>query len=146
MPRGSLSLLILLAYLVAGPVYGATCSSPAGNEADRIYNLGYHTWQFCNGTTWRAFAGAGFQTVSSGSGCTNPTGAESAQIYNYGYHTWQFCNGTNWESFGAAAATPSYPNGYFVLSGGTYTGNFEGYAASGGVGDGRARMQFVSTI
>jgi hypothetical protein len=134
MRRVSLSLLIVLACLPVEPVYGTACSSPAGNEADEIHNGNYHTWQFCNGTSWRAYAGAGFQLVSSGSGCTNPTGNEADQFYNYGYHTWQFCNGTNWIPFGAAAQTPLYPNGYFVLRGGTYTGNFAGYAASGSVG------------
>jgi len=128
MPRVSLSLLILLACLAAGPVYGAACSSPAGNEADAIYNGGYHTWQFCNGTSWRAFAGAAFQLVSSGSGCINPQGNEADQIYNKDYHTWQFCNGTNWVSFGAASAT--WPNGYFVLSKSTWNGNLGGRAGA----------------
>jgi hypothetical protein len=127
MRRVSLSLSITLLCLTAGPlaagpVFGRTCSNPQGNEADIIYNLPYHTAQFCNGTSWRTFAGPMYHQVSAGSGCTNPTGNEGDVKYNYGYHTLQFCNGTNWISAGAAAQTPSYPNGYFVLSGGTYNG------------------------
>jgi Protein of unknown function (DUF1554) len=123
-----LTLLACLAAgpLMAGPVFGAACSSPAGNEADRIYNGDYHTWQFCNGTSWRAFAGALYQQVSGGSGyCANPAGKEADQIYNGTYHTWQFCNGTNWEPFGAYSAPPA-PTGYFVLSKSTWNGNLGG--------------------
>jgi hypothetical protein len=35
----------------------AGCISPAGNEANQIYNQNSHTWQFCNGTNWIAFGG-----------------------------------------------------------------------------------------
>ena len=103
----SLSLLLMLACLAANPAHGAACSSPAANEADRIYNQAYHTWQFCNGTSWKAFAGNLFQQVSTGSGCTNPHGNEADQVYNATYHTWEFCNGTNWEAFGAYGASSS---------------------------------------
>jgi hypothetical protein len=54
MQRVSLSLLILLACLAAGPVHAGTCSNPTGNEADVIYNGAFHTYQFCNGTNWMA--------------------------------------------------------------------------------------------
>ncbi len=47
-------LLILLASLAARPVYAA-CANPAGNEGDIIYNADYHTYQFCNGTSWTPF-------------------------------------------------------------------------------------------
>jgi hypothetical protein len=126
MQRVSLSSLILLACLAAGPVYGQACSSPAGNEADRIYNYGYHTWQFCNGTSWRAFAGALYQQVSAGSGCTNPIRNEGDYFYNYTYHTYQFCNGTNWEAFGAASTPSGGPtgSGYFVLTQTEFNGCF----------------------
>lgn len=50
-------LLGLLACLAAGPAYGGTCSSPAGNEGDIQYNGNYHTYQFCNGTSWIAYGG-----------------------------------------------------------------------------------------
>ena len=49
--RVLLSLLILLAYLAAAPAY-AGCSSPTGNEADRIYNQPSHTLQFCDSANW----------------------------------------------------------------------------------------------
>jgi hypothetical protein len=29
-----------------------TCSNPTGNEHDIVYNQDYHTYQFCNGTSW----------------------------------------------------------------------------------------------
>ncbi len=115
---------------MAGPVFGAACSNPAGNEADEMYNYSYHTYQFCNGTSWRAYAGALYQQVSAGSGCTNPAGNEGNIFYNCTYHTPQFCNGTYWVPFGNGG-TPSVP-GYFVLSKGTYNGNFGGYSAAGG--------------
>lgn len=51
MRKAALPLLMLLACLAAGPVH-ATCSNPRGNEADQIYNYCYHTYQFCNGTSW----------------------------------------------------------------------------------------------
>jgi hypothetical protein len=60
MQRVSLSLLILLAYLVAaGPVYAGTCSNPAGKEADIQYNGDFHTYQFCNGSNWMAYGAIG---------------------------------------------------------------------------------------
>ena len=31
---------------------GRAARYPTGNEADQIYNLACHTWQFCNGTSW----------------------------------------------------------------------------------------------
>jgi hypothetical protein len=52
-------LLILLACLPARPVFASTCSNPAGNEGDIIYNRDYHTSQFCNGTGWVAMGAAG---------------------------------------------------------------------------------------
>jgi hypothetical protein len=51
-------LLILLACLGAGPVQAA-CTNPAGNEADIIYNKDYHTFEFCNGTNWKAWGAGG---------------------------------------------------------------------------------------
>ena len=94
--RVLLSLLILLACLAAAPAY-AGCSSPTGNEADRIYNQTSHTWQFCDGANWMSFGNGG--ATRRGGGCSSPTGNEADQIYNQGYHIWQFCNGTNWVTF-----------------------------------------------
>jgi hypothetical protein len=56
MKRAWLSLLILLECLAAGTVHAA-CTSPAGNEADQFYNKDFHTYQYCNGTSWVAFGG-----------------------------------------------------------------------------------------
>jgi len=44
-------LLFVLTGLVAVPAY-ADCTGPAGKAADIIYNVDYHTYQFCNGTIW----------------------------------------------------------------------------------------------
>jgi hypothetical protein len=58
----SLSRALALAILtVCCPIGSAraACTNPAGHEADQIYNRSYHTYQFCNGSSWIAFAGAG---------------------------------------------------------------------------------------
>jgi hypothetical protein len=52
------ALWLVLAGLAAGPVYAA-CTSPTGNEGDQIYNLAFHTPQFCNGTNWIAMGAPG---------------------------------------------------------------------------------------
>lgn len=65
---------LLLACFSAGPVYGGTCSNPAGNEADIKYNGDYHTYQFCNGTNWLSFGGSGACTIAtSGYSPTSPS-------------------------------------------------------------------------
>ena len=48
------SMLLLASVLTVFPVTAAyaTCSNPAGNERDFIYNQDYHVYQFCNGTRW----------------------------------------------------------------------------------------------
>ena len=51
-------ILFVLICFAAGSSYAA-CSSPAGNERDIRYNGDYHTYQFCNGTTWLAVGGGG---------------------------------------------------------------------------------------
>jgi hypothetical protein len=48
---------LLLVCLAAGPTHAGTCSNPAGNEADIKYNADYHTYQYCNGTSWVAYGG-----------------------------------------------------------------------------------------
>ncbi len=47
--------------------------NPAGNVADQIYNSAYHTWQFCNGTSWLAFTGGGNCTAASGYNPSSPS-------------------------------------------------------------------------
>ena len=32
----------------------ADCTNPTGKESETVYNGDYHTWQFCNGTSWTA--------------------------------------------------------------------------------------------
>jgi hypothetical protein len=54
MKRVWLTLSIMLACFAAGPAY-ANCSNPMGKEADANYNNDFHTWQFCNGTSWIAY-------------------------------------------------------------------------------------------
>ncbi len=60
----------------------------------------------------------------------NSAGNEGDVIYNAAYSTYQFCNGTSWIPYGGggscgATYSPTVPSnsGYFVMSGGTYTGN-----------------------
>lgn len=101
--RALTPLLVLLACLTAGPAH-AICSSPSGNEADRIYNQAYHTWQYCNGLHWVPFGGV-VASGGGGGGCSSPAGKEADQIYNSAYHTWQFCNGTAWISYTLGALT-----------------------------------------
>ena len=57
--------------IAAGSAY-ANCSSPTGKEGDIFYNVDYHTYQFCNGTTWNAYGGGGTCTTSSGYAVTKP--------------------------------------------------------------------------
>jgi len=54
MPRClKINLLSFALLLLGGPVY-AGCANPTGKEADLVYNGDYHTYQFCNGTVWKA--------------------------------------------------------------------------------------------
>lgn len=54
--RHLILLASVLAFLPAAPA-GAACTNPAGNEKDVTYNIDYHTYQFCNGTQWKAMTG-----------------------------------------------------------------------------------------
>ncbi len=65
-------LFFVLAALAAGPSH-ATCTDPAGNEADVFYNQSYHTYQFCNGTSWLAFSGGSNCTASGSYSPTSPS-------------------------------------------------------------------------
>jgi hypothetical protein len=73
---------------------GGTCSSPAGNEGDLMYNAAaYHVLQFCDGTNWKALGpvpGAG------GGGCSSPAGSEGDVIYNNVSGVMQYCDGLHW--------------------------------------------------
>jgi len=44
-------LLFAALFLAAVPARAA-CTNPAGSEKDIMYNNDYHTYQFCNGTSW----------------------------------------------------------------------------------------------
>jgi hypothetical protein len=63
-------LLFALIFLAAAQARAA-CTNPAGVEPQFVYNTDYHTYQFCNGTTWMAFGGGsasytgGTPTISS---------------------------------------------------------------------------------
>ena len=50
--------LCMLACLAAGTA-AASCSNPAGVEAQMVYNGDYHTWQFCNGSAWVSMSAGG---------------------------------------------------------------------------------------
>lgn len=127
--RRGTALVVMLACLVAGPVY-AGCTGPTGSERDIIYNTDYHAAQFCNGANWLPL---GTGTGGGGGGCTGPTNSERAIMYNGDFHTYQFCNGTNWVKFGGGlwqGAAPGAGNGYFVMSYGTWNGNLGGSLAA----------------
>src|SRR5437763_1606665 len=49
-----LQILAVFFILTAGTAHAA-CTSPVGVEGDIIYNGDYHTYQFCNGTDWKAY-------------------------------------------------------------------------------------------
>lgn len=67
--------LFLSAVITAEPAYAGTCTSPAGNEADIIYNQNYHSYQFCNGTSWIAYGGGALcAPASNGYAPTTPSG------------------------------------------------------------------------
>ena len=66
---------LLLACLAAAPAYGGTCISPAGNEADILYNSAFHSWQFCNGMVWMAYTGGGTCTPPANYTPTSPSGS-----------------------------------------------------------------------
>jgi len=71
MRRFSLFLFLLVASCFAGPAFGGTCTVPAGNEGDILYNGDYHTYQFCNGTIWQAYGGGA--TCAAGAAGYSPT-------------------------------------------------------------------------
>lgn len=50
------ALLVLAPILTIVSAHASVCSSPAGKEADVIYNLSFHTYQFCNGTNWKPYS------------------------------------------------------------------------------------------
>src|SRR5581483_1144590 len=72
--RLSACLLFLLS-LMASSAYGGTCTNTAGKEADIKYNSDYHTYQFCNGTSWIAYGGGGGCAGSGGYSPTTPAGS-----------------------------------------------------------------------
>src|SRR4051794_38495236 len=51
-------LSVLAALAAAEPAY-ASCTNPVGSETAMIYNGDYHTYQFCNGSSWIAMGGIG---------------------------------------------------------------------------------------
>lgn len=60
MKRVWLLLLIVLACLATRPVFATACSNPTTMaEGDILYNKDFHTYQFCNGTTWMAMGSPG---------------------------------------------------------------------------------------
>jgi hypothetical protein len=68
-------LFFVLSILAAMPACAGTCSNPAGNEADQIYNQAYHTWQFCNGTNWIPYQAGYSQEQQSAFNPTIPGGS-----------------------------------------------------------------------
>ncbi len=68
------AVLLLPSCLAAGSVFAA-CTNPAGNESDVKYNGDYHTYQFCNGTSWLAFGGGSNCTATGNYSPTTPSGS-----------------------------------------------------------------------
>jgi hypothetical protein len=83
--RLTVLLLSVAAGLADGPVYGGTCSNPTRNEGDQFYNGDFHTWEFCNGTSWMAFGG--------GNSCSGGSGYSPTAPSNSGYFV---MSGTQW--------------------------------------------------
>lgn len=87
--------------ICGGPAY-ADCSGPTATEGKFVYNQDFHTYQYCDGTSWKSFAD--IDPAAGGPGCTNPTHAEGVLIYNDDFNVMQFCNGTNWVAVGQASS------------------------------------------
>jgi hypothetical protein len=107
----------LLACLAAGPVYAGTCTSPAGKEGDIKYNNDFHTYQFCNGTSWIAFGPGG--CFAPQSGAYQPTIPNDSGYFVLTSTTW---NGVLGDLAGADAKC-------LTEIGTTYTG-WMGYSAA----------------
>jgi hypothetical protein len=147
--RLPLLLLCGLACLAAGPVY-ADCTSPAGNERDIIYNNGFHTYQFCNGTNWMPFGaigggGGGGLTLISTQTASSSASLQWTGLGAYGTY-FLHCHGmhpvTNGGNFGAQfgeGATPTWetgssywgavgsnPNSYIALDNGGQSSSTQG--------------------
>jgi len=118
---------ILLTCLAAGPVH-ATCAGPTGNETDIIYNGAYHTYQFCNGTSWMPFGAIGTAAVPSsgtpsGLSFTNLTGQSLNTLVASNVATVSGFTGTDVASVtGASSAQISINGGGWVTSGGIQSG------------------------
>lgn len=105
-----LAAVLLITLLSPIPAHAA-CTSPAGQEGEKIYNADYHVMQYCNGTAWKAMGKVGGTTAVSdvtsgifgwwklddgGSGTTPTTAADSS---GSGY-TGTLTNGPTWTSSG----------------------------------------------
>ncbi|WP_435642127.1 DUF1566 domain-containing protein [Micavibrio aeruginosavorus] len=75
---------------------GGSCTTPAGDEGDIVYNSTHHVMQYCNGTNWVPMGANG----NGGAGCSNPTGVAGDMTYNTTHSVMQFCEGDTWVSMG----------------------------------------------
>lgn len=73
-----------------------SCTSPAADQGDIIYNTTHHVMQYCNGTNWVPMGPNG----NGGGGCSNPTGSAGDMTYNATHGVMQFCEGDTWISMG----------------------------------------------
>lgn len=136
--RPAPALLILLACLAA-PHALANCTSPAGKEADVLYNKDFHTYQFCNGTAWIAMgpggcfapqSGAYQPTIPSGSGYFVLTKSSFAGNAHTTLPEWdsvcltELTTNTGWKGYSTANS-----NGQLVASK-VYAFACEGYAGT----------------
>jgi hypothetical protein len=66
---GTIKLLLLCAvFLFAAGQARADCSNPTGHERDIVYNNPYHTYQFCDGTSWVSMKSNVFFATTGGTG------------------------------------------------------------------------------
>jgi hypothetical protein len=135
----------LLMCLATSPA-NASCTSPAGNEANVIYNEDYHTYQFCNGTSWiseGAAGGSGWPVLISTQTASNSASLQFTNLPT-GYNTlFLNCQGliTSVDQVGVSlevgeGATPtwetsgSYQVGSYQAGG----GNFQNDSSSSATG------------
>lgn len=69
--------VFLLTAVLCLPAAGAraACTNPPGSEADVKYNSDFHTYQFCNGTSWLAFGGGSNCAATGSYSPTTPSGS-----------------------------------------------------------------------
>lgn len=116
---------------------GASCTSAQATAANSACNVNgcYVCTNVSGSYKWvQQPLNLGTAAAAAGSSCAGyPVGAIR---YNTTIANIESCNGSTWGEFTLSQSGYSNPgtpsgNGYFVMSSGTYNGNFPGYTASG---------------